>query len=260
VPHPARTHQRRMPNDLIFPEVALDGFTQWSLSDALLCYRASDEYGRAQHAVFQAPVTVDGAGVPQIGALRPVSAAFLAALRARTAAKVPLEFLPPHVLCRMPGTIVWWTPPCVRRLCYGDQQGEFSQLHGYEVHLPAFVWRLTNGRTLAIRAVAGTDRPSPDTALAVAPVWNVYDDGGVCLGSMRAPHRDAVECIGEWVDGFWGSAFTHPNANRGALVRHPEGFFGAWVAARTLPFADAWLVPAKQTLAEFVRSARAQDA
>lgn len=242
-----------MPNDLIFPDVSLDTFAQWMLSDALLCYRAGDE-----HAVFQCPVTVDASGVPQLGAMRPVSAAFLAALRTRTAAKVPLEFLPPHVLYRAPGVIVWWTPPCQRRLSYGDQQSEFSQVHGHEVHLPAFVWRLTDGRDLAIRAVAGAERPIDSTPLFVAPVWNVYDSGSVCLGTMRAPHRDAVDVIAAWVTSFWGSVFTHPNANRGTLVHHPEGFFGAWVAARTMPFADAWLVSARQTLAEFVRTARAQ--
>ncbi|MBW7934111.1 MAG: hypothetical protein H3C62_11005, partial [Gemmatimonadaceae bacterium] len=173
----------------------------------------------------------------------------------RTRRQMPVEVLPANVLYRAPGVIVWWSAPGLQRLYYRDPDGVFSQLHGYVVHVPSCVWRLVEGRHLAVRAVASSDRPVASTPLAVAPFWNTYANAEVCLGTMRVPHRDAVEVIVEWERAFWASEFTHPNANRGDLVRHPDGFFGAWIAARTAPFADAWLVPADETLAAFIAAA-----
>jgi PRTRC genetic system protein B len=92
--------------------------------------------------------------------------------------------------------------------------------------------------------------------LAVAPFWNLSDDGHVCTGTMRCPDSAAVTSISEWERGFYESAFTH--ANVGRLTRHKGGFEGLWreLADKRKPFPRATLIQLPQTLAEFVRGER----
>ncbi len=75
---------------------------------------------------------------------------------------------------------------------------------------------------LNIRALAENKRPDASTKLAVAPFWNLSDDGRVCTGTMRRPDSASVASIPAWEGGFYESAFTH--ANVGRLTRHEGGF------------------------------------
>jgi PRTRC genetic system protein B len=78
---------------------------------------------------------------------------------------------------------------------------------------PALVW-LAMDHSLSIRALKENRRPVADTKLCVAPYWNVYDTGSVCLGSMRAPDTSTVASIPQWEQGFYESEFTHGNVGR----------------------------------------------
>ena len=109
---------------------------------------------------------------------------------------------------------------------------------------------------LKIRALTENKRPDASTKLAVAPFWNLSDDGRVCTGTMRRPDSASVASIPAWERGFYESAFTH--ANVGRLTRHEGGFEGLWsglAGKRTAVSArDTDRLP--QTLAQFVRGER----
>ena len=104
-----------------------------------------------------------------------------------------------------------------------------------------------------IRALTENKRPETATKLAVAPFWNLSDDGRVCTGSMRRPDGATVSSIAEWERGFYESAFTH--ANVGRLIRHKRGFEGLWgeLKGKRKAFPTEMLIALPQTLAQFVR-------
>jgi PRTRC genetic system protein B len=233
---------------LLDPSISAPQAQDFPLTTALLVYGQGDAAFAMRH-----PVTLTE-GVPELAPGRPVSAAFISALAKRVRGSVPTgEYLPAYVLYREPGTIVWWTPRRRTHLFFGDRDGAFAQLNGFEVGVPALVWRLKNGTALSVRAITGDTRPEPSTPLMVAPFWNLYDGGKLCIGSMTHPVADSVSVIDGWVAGFFGSQFTHPNVNRERLTTHPDGFFPAWISARAQAgFVDAWLAPAKETLAQFM--------
>jgi PRTRC genetic system protein B len=87
------------------------------------------------------------------------------------------------------------------------------------------VW-VVSEKTLFLRALSENKRPTASTKMAVAPYWNISDNGAVCLGSMRNPNTCAVSSIAEWQNGFYESAFTHSNVGRSS--RHKNGFEGLW--------------------------------
>jgi PRTRC genetic system protein B len=107
-----------------------------------------------------------------------------------------------------------------------------------------------------IRALTENKRPQSSTKLAVAPLWNLSDNGRVCTGSMRRPDGATVSSVADWERGFYESAFTH--ANVGRLTRHPEGFEGLWsgLAGKRKRFPLDTLIALPQTLSQFVSGER----
>ena len=138
---------------------------------------------------------------------------------------------------------------------YQNSDGKAAELNGRVFPQPPLVWRVTNG-DLTIRALIENKRPVASTKLAVAPYWNLSDDGRVCTGSMRRPDGATVSSIADWERGFYESAFTH--ANVGRLTRHPGGFEDLWLslAATRRSFPRESLIQLPQTLAQFVRRER----
>jgi len=135
---------------------------------------------------------------------------------------------------------------------FDNAEGKAQQLNGRMFPQPAMVWRVTQG-DLKIRALFDNKRPNAKTTLAVAPFWNLSDDGRVCLGSMRCPESAAVASIEAWEQGFYESAFTH--ANVGRLTRHEGGHDALWakVGKSRRPFPTDALIRLPQTLAEFIQ-------
>jgi hypothetical protein len=72
---------------------------------------------------------------------------------------------------------------------------------------------------------------------------------------MRRPRETDVSNMLEWEEGFFNSRFTHPSGV-GKLTSHPGGFIGLWTElAGTQQFPTQYLVPARQTLQQFVGEA-----
>jgi PRTRC genetic system protein B len=163
--------------------------------------------------------------------------------------------LPANILAKADRMIVWWTPAQRRQMFYENSEGKAAELNGRIFPQPPLVWRVSNGE-LNIRALTENKRPEGSTKLAVAPFWNLSDDGRVCTGTMRRPDSASVAAIPAWERGFYESAFTH--ANVGRLTRHEGGFEGCgagWPGSAS-GFHSKHSSPLPQTLTQFVRGER----
>jgi PRTRC genetic system protein B len=151
--------------------------------------------------------------------------------------------------------IVWWTPARRRQMFYENSEGKAAKLNGCIFPQPPLVWRVSNGE-LNIRALTESKRPDSSMKVAVAPFWNLSDDGRVCTGTMRRPDSASVASIPAWERGFYESAFTH--ANVGRLTRHESGFDGLWsgLTGKRQKFPVESLIVLPQTLTQFVRGER----
>jgi PRTRC genetic system protein B len=178
--------------------------------------------------------------------------AFIESLTRSLSGSVQAEVLPANVLAKADRMIVWWTPARRRQMFYENSEGKATGLNGRIFPQPPLVWRVSNG-DLSIRAFTETKRPESSTKLAVAPFWNLSDDGRVCTGTMRRPDSAIVAAIPAWERGFYESAFTH--ANVGRLTRHSGGFDGLWgdLAGKRGRFPLQTLIALPQTLSRFVR-------
>ena len=223
---------------------------RFELREALLIYGDRQRSFVTRHAV-----TLHDDAPPTLEPAQPLTLSFVESLVRSLSGGSTAEVLPENVLARGGRIIVWWTPRCRRQMFYENSEHRAVQLNGRIFPQPPLVWRVHNG-DLKIRALTENMRPGAATALAVAPFWNLSDDGRVCTGSMRRPDNATVAAIPEWERSFYESAFTH--ANVGRLTRHHGGFEGLWseLANKRKPFPLGTLIQLPQTLAQFVHGER----
>lgn len=208
---------------------------------ALMIYRDGNESFVTLHEIRD--------GVP--GPAQPLTVDFVAELTKGLFRNAGPEIFPEAVLARTADMFAWWTPAQTRTMFFAAADGKMSDLNGLIFPQPALVWRVRGG-SLSVRALKQDRRPIGSTALHVAPFWNVYENGSVCLGSTVTPQRGEVSSYREWESAFYSSAFTHPiGAQR--LTTLKGGFHSMWSAlAGKEQFPARYLVDAKQTLANFV--------
>jgi PRTRC genetic system protein B len=228
-------------------EIAIGEMHRFELRDALLIYRENRRSFITWHTV-----TAQKEGPPVLGPAQALTTAFVEDLAESLSGGAMAEVLPENVLAKTDRTIVWWTPRRVRRMFFESAEGKAQQLNGNVFPQPPLVWRVAHG-DLKIRALCENKRPNAKTTLAVAPFWNLSDDGRVCLGSMRCPESVAVASIEAWEQGFYESAFTH--ANVGRLTRHEGGHDALWtkVGKSRQPFPTDALIRLPETLTQFIQ-------
>jgi PRTRC genetic system protein B len=223
---------------------------RFELREALLVYG-----DRQRSFVTRHQVTLHKDVPPTLEPAQPLTLGFLESLTRSLGGSSTAEVLPENVLAKGDHMIVWWTPARRRQMFYENSEQKAAKLNGRTFPQPPLVWRVDNG-DLRIRALAKNKRPAAGTALAVAPFWNLSEDGRVCTGSMRRPNHATAASIPDWEQGFYESAFTH--ANVGRLTRHQGGFEGLWseLADKRNRFPVETLIRLPQTLARFVRGER----
>jgi PRTRC genetic system protein B len=231
-------------------QVSIGENHRFELREALLVYGDRQKSFVTRHEVAlqkDAPHT--------LGPAQPLTIAFVESLVRSLRGSCATEVLPENILAKGDRMIVWWTPPQRRQMFYESSEGKAAALNGRTFPQPPMVWRVDGG-DLMIRALTEDKRPQTTTKLAVAPLWNLSDNGRVCTGSMRRPDSASVAAIPEWERGFYESAFTH--ANVGRLTRHAGGFEGLWneLAGKRKPFPLDTLIVLPQTLAQYVRGER----
>ncbi len=223
---------------------------RFELREALLVYREGQTSFVTKHDVIGKT-----SASPSLGPAQPLTVVFIEALVQSLGGSVGVEVLPENVLAKSDRMIAWWTPRMRRQMFYSSASGQADHLNGLIYPQPPLVWRVING-VLSIRALTEDKRPSARTSMAVAPYWNLSDDGRVCTGSMRSPENTSVASIPAWETAFYESAFTH--ANVGRLTRHEGGFETLWsdLTRKRARFPLETLITLPQTLAQFVRAER----
>lgn len=223
---------------------------RFELREALLVYG-----DRQRSFVTRHPVTLHKDRPPTLEPAEPLTLGFVESLARSLWGGSSAEVLPENVLARSARLIVWWTAACRRQMFYEKSEQRATALNGRTFPQPPLVW-CADGGGLKIRALRENTRPAATTILALAPFWNLSDDGRVCTGTMRCPESTSVGSIAEWERGFYESAFTH--ANVGRITRHPGGFEALWreLANKRKPFPTATLIQLPQTLEQFVRRER----
>jgi PRTRC genetic system protein B len=223
---------------------------RFELREALLVYR-----DRQSSFITRHDVTAHKDAPPSLGPAQPLTVAFIDSMVRSLSGSIVADVLPANILAKADRMIVWWTPAQRRQMFYENSEGRAAELNGRVFPQPPLVWRVSNGE-LNIRALTGNARPGASTKLAVAPYWNLSDDGRVCTGTMRRPDSASVGAIQAWERGFYESAFTH--ANVGRLTRHEGGFDGMWssLTGKRQKFPLETLIVLPQTLTQFVRGER----
>lgn len=222
----------------------------FELSQALLIYKSQQQSFVTRHEVV-----LQKDAPPTLGPAQPLTLSFVESLVRSLSGAAKAEVLPENVLAKGDRMIAWWTPASRRQMFYESPAQDVSGLNGRSFPQPPLVWRVENG-DLKIRALAENKRPKSDTKMAVAPFWNLSEDGRVCTGSMRRPDSATAASISGWERGFYESAFTHSNVGR--LTRHKGGFEGLWteLVDKRKGFPVETLIQLPQTLAQFVRGER----
>jgi PRTRC genetic system protein B len=231
-------------------EIAIGENQRFELREALLVYRDNRSSFITRHEV-----TAQKGAPPTLGPAQPLTLTFVESLVRSLGGDATAEILPENVLAKGDRMIAWWTPVRRWQMFYENSEGKAADLNGLIFPQPPLVWKVSNGE-LSIRALGVNKRPQGTTTLAVAPFWNLSDDGRVCTGTMRMPDGASVTAIPAWEQGFYESAFTH--ANVGRLTRHEGGFEALWggLAGKRTRFPLDTLIGLPQTLAQFVRGER----
>jgi len=228
-------------------DVEIGQMHRFELREALLIYREGRRSFITRHEVL-----TQKHGPPVLGVAQPLTTAFVENLAESLGGSAAAEVLSENILAKSDRMIAWWTPRRSRRMFYENAEGKMQTLNGKFFPQPPLVWKVIHGG-LRLRALAENKRPNAETKLAVAPFWNLSDDGSVCLGSMRCPESTSVASIEAWEKGFYESAFTH--ANVGRLTRHEDGHDALWaeLAGKRRAFPTESLIQLPQTLAQFIQ-------
>jgi PRTRC genetic system protein B len=225
---------------------------QFVLKRALLIYE--DQISRREQFVTVHDVLREGAEPqsPRLGPGTLLTTAFLKQLCRGLERKIKAVILPENVLVCTSDLVVWWTPERMHRMYFSRGAEDRREINGGVRPHPPLVWLVRHGR-LSLRALAQSARPTGATQLMVAPYWNTEPTcGDVCEGDMRRPRETDVTKLLQWEEGFFNSHFTHPSG-LGKLTSHPGGFIGLWTElAGRERFPREYLVPARQTLQQFV--------
>ena len=126
----------------------------------------------------------------------------------------PRRLLPENVLMSRPSETLWYCPSKVCSMWF--RQGD--KVRRYQVPWPALLFHAAHGM-LRIAALADDARPRADTPLYHAPLMNIYGDGQLCLGNIKAPHCD-LDGMAGWEQAVYDTHFTHVNHERAMQPPH----------------------------------------
>lgn len=105
------------------------------------------------------------------------------------------------------GKAIWFTKAGQRKLYFTDKLG----IPDGTAHTPPLLWK-ADRETLSIFALNSKKRPVSNTRLYYAPFFNIYESGGVCMGTVDVSIKQTA-CLEEfstaWERYFFDSYFSH---------------------------------------------------
>lgn len=180
-------------------------------TDAIIFYKPTMKAGDKEGAFVEHRTIEDG----KLGAGEPLEVDTLAKMLrtvskyvARNTALVTLHgVIPPNLLYSSTSMdkhkLVWYRKPEKRMMYFKKSLG----IPDGEIEIPGIVY-MAEGRKLSVYAFKGS---KPKDVLYMAPFFNIYNDGGVCLGSAKVqkPKEHTFEnWIDYWEKMFWMSEFA----------------------------------------------------
>lgn len=195
-----------------------------------------------------------------IGSGRPLTRECLAEMLKLVADNVGgmsgLHLLPERVLAwnQAAGTLVWWAPSVVRPIYLA---GEGEPVNG-PFKWPPLVFYAC-GEVLACWALAKDQRPDADTPLFMPPLWNFYDNGGMCWGNVQPPTTLHPGVIDQWEACVYDTTFTHWNGRVKVKGNMVGGGYKGYIArliktGKGIPASR--LVPADMNLGQMLEMVR----
>jgi PRTRC genetic system protein B len=145
---------------------------------------------------------------------------------------------------------VWYRPAAPASQFYDCE--ELGKMQGV-VNMPTLVFDQQGGG-LRICAIRGVDRPTADTPIFHAPMFNTDQGGNVCLGdvALQLPVKPELRAANQ--ERFLHGINTHPNG-RHRKTTYEHGLFALWrdlVQAPQTPWNDDWLAPMGTTLGSWI--------
>ncbi|TXH00026.1 MAG: PRTRC system protein B [Nevskiaceae bacterium] len=167
-----------------------------------------------------------------------------------------LRFVDERMLAWGDVGMVWWVPASRRRIWFRtDGEDGLGTVNGMVWH-PNLIF--TAGREgWRVFAVKEDGRPTERTKLWRAPYYNVSKEGHICEGTATIPEDAVPEETGRYEDAFFGSNFTHANANAKAdLTKFKGGLSALWKERLRLSgrkFPKSTLVESGATLGQLIQ-------
>jgi PRTRC genetic system protein B len=137
--------------------------------------------------------------------------------------------LPERVLYSDASMLAWWCPESVRPIYFKSGKEDLDSFSGTPVlHPPLFFLALS--QRLWVWALAGRERPTAETPLFVAPYFNMYERGNMCVGNVRLPEslRASNANLKAWESAFFETNFTHSNNSGKPLTKCAGGHNALW--------------------------------
>ncbi len=223
---------------------------KYELANAILLYTKKTGYSSAQVCFASIHEVENKAGTPRIMQGSAVSnKAIIEALKQLTPEEyIQSELLPENILAKGSDHLVWYAKPQKRQVWFKDANiGDVSFLADH----PGLVFVVAH-QQWHVFAINGNERPTPKTPLYVAPYFNVWAGGHICVGNIDLPKGKMKFDTGAWEECFFRSYFTHPNVHtKGGLTKYRGGIYALWRAlkkGRAFPIRS--LVPSGETLSD----------
>ncbi|HTD39893.1 MAG TPA: hypothetical protein VK671_04675 [Mucilaginibacter sp.] len=150
-----------------------------------------------------------------------------------------------YVNPQLSGYAVWYTPPQEVPLFFASALGITSG----RGKVPAMVWQAGRNE-LKVYALKGNRKPDCRTKLFHAPFFNIYNDGRVCMGTVRINITEAArleDFMGQWETYFWNSYFSHLMSDFNPVTENIVQLWQAQVSTDS-PFPTQTLKPTNFTL------------
>jgi PRTRC genetic system protein B len=172
-------------------------------------------------------------------------------------------FLPGNVLEYSHESIIWYARQTTAPIYFNATSTEsrkMNAINGKPVRWPALLFRLSR-QSFQCWALNSDKRPELATELCRAPLWNVSDNGGVCmpsgirekLWSKNGIGNISLETMQKMQEAFYLSAFSHPSGS-GIIIKGGHNVF--WMKATGHPkdkFPAAALVKTKHKLKDILK-------
>jgi PRTRC genetic system protein B len=180
--------------------------------------------------------------------------------------KHEVEIIPEHVLVANDALLAWWTPAGSQLMAFDismhDHPGK-SRLQGVSAQMavPPLVFAMRRSRAeggaylgLYVYGLLQNARPTADTQMFRAPLFNVNDNGDICWGNGEKPKGKSVNDIYAWQSLFFSSVFTHYNGSIPIACDDPYAFVADLIDTKANEFPKLAMKPLKKTLAQVVTS------